>query len=391
MSISGTLWRCGRSAPPLWHLNSVMPLTHDTTERRLRLPLAMFLARVCAYQRAAEPDDAFSHEAHESLKPTRGRMKNFFAGAALCLLPAVAIAADSAVAPPWAYPATDPGIQRERDDGSPKHVPGSDKAFTRQEVGNFFGVKDWFPNERPPMPDVVQNGHRPDVRACAGCHLPSGLGHPESADLAGLPPEYFFQQVKEFQSGKRHNVLPARSNGMVTIAKGMTDEEIKAAAAYFASLKPSSWVKIKETDTVPVTFVGGGNMRYVKPDGGNEPIGQRIIEVPEDAERADLRDTHSGFVAYVPVGSIKQGEALVTTGGNGKTISCAVCHGPDLKGIGNVPGIAGLHPIYIVRQLLDIQQGARDGSQTPLMKAVVAKLSEDDIVNIAAYVASRTP
>src|SRR6185437_5591982 len=109
------------------------------------------------------------------------------------------------------------------------------------------------------------------------------------------------------------------------------------------------------------------------------------------AERAELRDPHSGFIAYVPPGSIKKGEELVTTGGNGKTISCTVCHGPDLKGIGNVPAIAGLHPIYIVRQLLDIQQDARDATATQLMKPVVAKLSEDDIVAIAAYVASKNP
>src|SRR5262249_17291757 len=130
---------------------------------------------------------------------------------------------------------------------------------------------------------------------------------------------------------------------------------------------------------------------YVKPDGGTEAIGTRIIEIPENAELVDLRDTHAGFIAYVPTGSIKKGEALVTTGAGGKTISCTVCHGPGLKGLGNVPAIAGLHPIYIVRQLLDIQQSARDGSSTHLMKGVVAKLNEEDMVNIAAYVASQNP
>ena len=317
-------------------------------------------------------------------------MRAFLAAAAISLLPVVALGAD-VVAPPWAYPATEAGVQREADDGGVKHVPGSDQAFTRREVGNFFGVKDWFPNERPPMPEVVQNGRRPDARACAGCHLPNGLGHPESADLARLPSEYFFQQVKDFQSGKRKNVIPARSNGMVTIAKALTDDEIKSAAAYFASLKPQRWVKVMEANAVPVTYVGGGNMRYVKPDAGTEAIGQRIIEVPEDAERVDLRDPHAGFVAYVPADSIKKGEALVATGGGGKTISCATCHGPNLKGLGNVPPIAGLHPVYIVRQLLDIQQGSRDGAATQLMKGVVAKLTEEDIVNIAAFVSSREP
>ena len=318
-------------------------------------------------------------------------MKRFILGAALAAIPAIAFAAADVVAPDWAYPAQDRNAPRQQDDGQPKHVPGSDLAFTAREVGNFFGVKDWFPNERPLMPDVVQNGRRPDVRGCAGCHLPNGLGHPESADLAGLNPDYFFQQVKDFQSGKRHNVIPARSNGMVTIAKAMTDDEIRSAAAYFSSLKPTPWVKLREAEMVPATFVGGGNMRFVKPDGGTEPIAGRIIEVPEDAERVELRDPHSGFIAYVPPGSIKKGEALVTTGGNGKTVSCTVCHGADLKGLGNVPAIAGLHPIYIVRQLLDIQQHARDGTATQLMKPVVANLDQDDIVSIAAYVASKNP
>ena len=120
-----------------------------------------------------------------------------------------------------------------------------------------------------------------------------------------------------------------------------------------------------------------------------EALGQRIIEVPEDADRAELRDTHSGFVAYVPVGSVKKGEALVTTGGNGKTLQCGICHGPDLKGVGTIPGIAGLHPIYIFRQLMDIQAGARDGQQAQLMKMVVAKLTPDDMIDLAAYVASK--
>ena len=62
----------------------------------------------------------------------------------------------------------------------------------------------------------------------------------------------------------------------------------------------------------------------------------------------------------MPVGSIKKGEALVTTGG-GKTTKCSVCHGADLKGLGPVPGIAGRSPSYTVRQLFDTQRGTRKG------------------------------
>ena len=104
-----------------------------------------------------------------------------------------------------------------------------------------------------------------------------------------------------------------------------------------------------------------------------------------------LRDPRSGFVAYVPVGSIRKGQTLVTTGGAGRTEACGVCHGADLEGLCPVPGIAGRSPSYLVRQMFDMQAGARHGEWTKLMAAVVAKLTDDDLVNIAAYVSSRRP
>ena len=84
---------------------------------------------------------------------------------AVALLPSIASSAD-VVAPPWAYPATDPNLPRGggAPDDSVHHVPDSDKAYTRRDVGNMFGVGDWFPTEHPPMPDVVQNGRKPDVQ-----------------------------------------------------------------------------------------------------------------------------------------------------------------------------------------------------------------------------------
>ena len=110
-----------------------------------------------------------------------------------------------------------------------------------------------------------------------------------------------------------------------------------------------------------------------------------------DAERAEvLRDDAASFVAYVPVGSIEKGEVLVTSGG-GKTISCSVCHGANLEGLGSVPPLAGRSPSYTVRQLFDIKEGNRDGLASALMKPVVASLTLDDMINIAAYTGSRVP
>ncbi|HEY4891470.1 MAG TPA: c-type cytochrome, partial [Reyranella sp.] len=102
-------------------------------------------------------------------------------------------------------------------------------------------------------------------------------------------------------------------------------------------------------------------------------------------------DPRANHVAYVPTGSIKKGEVIVTTGAGGKTISCAICHGAELKGLGEVPAIVGRSPEYIYRQLNDIKIGARTGLWTPLMKRVVAQLTDDDMIAISAYLASQEP
>jgi cytochrome c553 len=303
---------------------------------------------------------------------------------------APASAADSTL-PVWAYPVNPPGAQPVPDDGTLRHVPGSSMAFTLAQIRDLFKVPDWHPDDHPSMPPIVAEGRKPDVFACGYCHLPNGLGRPENSSLAGLPAEYIVQQVADFRNGVRKssepNSLPI--NLMTAVAKAATEDEVKTAAAYFSSLKPTPWIRVVESATVPKTHVAGWMLVANQPVE-LEPIGQRIIEMPENLERTELRDPSSGFVAYAPVGSIEQGRALATTGG-GKTIACGVCHGPDLRGLGPVPGLAGRSPSYIVRQLYDIQHGVRRGSWTELMRAVVAQLSEEDMVALAAYSASLAP
>jgi cytochrome c553 len=315
---------------------------------------------------------------------------NYWLGASVLVL--AGAAAFAAEAPPeWAYPAAPAGFQPPPGKEQPIRLPGSDKSYTEKEIGDAFNPPDWNPGEHPPMPDIVAHGKKPDVNACALCHLTTGAGHPESANIRGLPAGYFEEQLHEFRDGNRASMLPGRSNNMIRFAKNITDDEIKQAAAYFSSMKPIAWTKVVETATVPKTYVGEGNMRFASAGPDKEPIGKRIVELPDNEERAKARDPHSPFVAYVPTGSIKAGEALATTGGNGKTIQCSVCHGADYKGIGNVPPLAGRSAIYIFRQLNDIQHGTRHGNAVALMQPVVAKLSQDDMIALAAFMASRTP
>jgi len=294
--------------------------------------------------------------------------------------------------PLWAYPVNPPDDKPAPDDGSLQHVPGSSKAMTRTQALDSFNIPDWHPDGHPAMPDVVEHGRKPAVRGCGYCHLPNGLGRPENASLAGLPVSYIEQQIADFRRGARVSSEPKMTPpaGMIVIAAAATDEEVKAAADYFSHLQLKPWIRVVETSMVPKTRVSGSMLVQVE-GGGTEPIGERIIETPENLERTELRDAASGFVAYVPVGSIKKGEALVTTGGAGKTIQCGFCHGPELKGMGPVPPLAGRSPSYIFRQLYDIQHGTRRGEWSVLMQGPVAHLSEGDMVSISAYLASRTP
>ncbi|MEQ1760285.1 MAG: c-type cytochrome [Vicinamibacterales bacterium] len=278
-------------------------------------------------------------------------------------------------------------------DPTPLSVPGSTLTFTRAQIpgGNGAGPADWFPGDHPTMPDVVARGRGTDVRACSLCHYPNGKGRPENAGVAGLPVSYFIQTLHDFRNDLRKSGEPRKGNTnvMATIAKGMTEEEIRQSAEYFASMKWTPWIKVVETQTVAKTRVAGG--MYLRLEGNEtEPIGMRIIETPEFTERTEvLRDPRASFIAFVPTGSVKKGETLVTTGGNGRTVACGSCHGADLQGMGPVPGLAGRSPSYIARQMYDIKSGARKGEWAALMKPVVDKLTDEDYVSISAYIASR--
>ena len=267
----------------------------------------------------------------------------------------------------------------------PRRTVGS-VSYTRAAVDDFFNVPIWRPQMHPQMSKIVQHGNKDtQVRACGSCHLPTGVGHDESAYMAGLPVGYFIRTMNDWKTGDRKY-----GGTMVAMLKIITDAEILEAANYFASLKPMPWIRVVETDTVPKTYTGMSTRRLVLPDGGTEPIGNRIVEVPEDEEVVVHRDPLSGFVAYVPKGSIERGRELVMTGG-GKTLPCGICHGPTQRGLGDVPGLAGRHPNYIVRQLWNMQNGDRIGNSAALMKQVVDKLTVDDMLAISAYAASLTP
>lgn len=338
---------------------------------RAALPGALLLTLVCAYT-------ANLGRCQDSASPAR---------------------ANRAALPAWAYPALPPAqaaaAEQARSaallDRAPLHVPGSSRTYSMAYIMDRFTVPDWFPGDHPPMPGPVRQGKKPDAYACGYCHLPNGLGRPENESLAGLPKAYLLEQIQDFKDGSRHSSEPRMDSvtHMIQAARAITPQEAEAAAEYFSRLKLTPWIRVVETATVPRTHLSGGML--VADAQGTEPIGPRIIEVAENNRQTLLRNPRSGFIAYVPPGSVAKGKTLVSTGENGKTIPCAICHGQQLHGMGNVPGIAGRSPSQMARQLIDIRDGARRGAGTALMKMPVAKLSNADILAITAYLASLKP
>ena len=334
------------------------------------------------------------------------------------LLALVAIAVAAAVVsgqgpgsapPPWAYGFSDAGSEpmappcpqdaKPMDcahSGEPHtatdvmyEVPESDLQFNEAQVYDNYGPADWNPEDHPTMPDVIAHGRASDkLRACGVCHYPSGMGKPENASPAGLPAAYILQQLEAFRDGTRRTGDPRKANynEMIQIARHMTDVEMLEVAQYYASIERRQWIRVVETEMVPKTAHTQNGLFYPLPGDETEPLGSRIIEVPEAPELTlRLRAPHSGFVAYVPVGSVARGEELVTTGG-GKTVQCTLCHGQDLQGIDDVPGIADRPASYTMRQLYDIQAGTRESA---IMAPIVANLDIEDMIAITAYLASK--
>ena len=343
-------------------------------------------------------------------------MKNLFLAATALTFVTVAGTATAVqaadVPPPWAYgfagpppnpmpPPAAPAAPAPLDTTVQHTLPGSNATFTRAQIANRYSPADWYPEDHPTMPDIVAHGREsanPQVFACGLCHYPNGKGRPENANVTGLTYEYIVQQLMDFKSGARKTSDPRKGNTglMAGFAKEMTDEEIKAAAKYFTSIPAAPWIKVVESATAPKTRPAGGIFLPVTgAEAGMEPIGERIIETPVNVEDTELRrNPRSGFIAYVPPGSLKKGEALVLNGvtaGGGKVTACTVCHGPGLRGMGPVPTLAGRSPSYLVRQLYDMQHGNRNGVWTPLMAPVLANLSSDDLLAAAAYLTSLTP
>jgi cytochrome c553 len=297
--------------------------------------------------------------------------------------------------PDWAYtPPPPPGAPPApsalpNDDNAVVRIPGTERTMTRVALRGQKEIPDWHPEDRRgQMPPIVRSG-RDNVRACGLCHLADGTGRPENAPVNGLHVTYFMQQMDDFKNGLRRSADPrkANTNTMIGFAKAATPEEVRAAADYFAAQPYPKRIKVVESRTAPkVRLQGGMHMAVPAAEGGGMvPIGDEIVEVPDDNLRAEARDTRMAWTAYVPMGTLNKGKQLATKH------QCSVCHGASLEGLGPIPPLAGRSPSHTMRQLFDMKTGARRGPWSEVMKPVVGAMSVADMMAVSAYAASLTP
>ena len=321
---------------------------------------------------------------------------------------AVVVGGQVVAPPPWAYGFTTAGsepvappcastakpldcarVQAPRPKDVLHTLAGSARTFTEYQIHYDYGPADWFPDDHPAMPDIVARGRQSDtLRACSLCHYPNGHGRPENASPAGLPATYILQQLEAFRNGTRKSADPrkANANEMIQIARHLTAAEMTTVADYFSSIKRRPWITVVETDTAPRTRAGVNGLFLPLPGG------ERNRSVGASSKSRRMRNSPSVCARRIratwrmcrPAAS--HGVKRSSPKGAAQTVQCTLCHGLDLQGAANVPGIADRPASYIVRQLHDIQAGTR---QSPMMKPVVAKLNDDDMVAIAAYLGSK--
>jgi cytochrome c553 len=80
---------------------------------------------------------------------------------------------------------------------------------------------------------VLAQGKAPDAaQMCAACHGANGMSiAPDAPNLAGQPAIYLNAQLKAYRGGKRTHEV------MNVVAKPLSDTDIDALAAWYASIK----------------------------------------------------------------------------------------------------------------------------------------------------------
>jgi cytochrome c553 len=174
------------------------------------------------------------------------------------------------------------------------------------------------------------------VQGCVTCHGQKGQGTQGGVypRIAGKPAGYLYNQLAAFRDGTRQY---APMNYLVAY---LPDNYLHEIAAHFAKQEPAF--------------------------------------APRDPVGTDAR-------------ALARGQALVNAGDPAQVIpACIACHGKGLTGMEpGIPGLVGLRQTYIVAQLTRWRVGERHALEPDCMKRIAGRLSETDIVAVAAWLSQQ--
>lgn len=174
------------------------------------------------------------------------------------------------------------------------------------------------------------------IQGCVTCHGQHGQGTQNGVypRIAGKPAGYLYNQLAAFRDGTR------RYAPMNYLVATLPDPYLREIAEHFSKQRPA----------------------YAATEA-----------------------------AHVHTETLARGHALVTQGDKAGVIpACIACHGQGLTGMEpGIPGLTGLHRSYIVAQLTRWRIGERHALQPDCMKRIASRLSESDLVAVAAWLAQQ--
>lgn len=161
---------------------------------------------------------------------------------------------------------------------------------------------------------------------CTMCHGAQGMSASEAPNLAGQYPEVIIKQLQDYKGGQRRSAI------MEALARGLSDDDIRDLAAYYAYLPKAR--------TAPTTY-------------------------------------DESLPALVRVGAPLRGIA-----------PCISCHGGIDQKLG-APWIEGMPRSYLVQQLRTFRTGERRNDVAAQMRSIARAMRDDEIEEVASFYAGK--
>ncbi len=206
---------------------------------------------------------------------------------------------------------------------------------------------------------------------CSGCHGWNGRSvFPLFPMLAGQSAEYIATQLKSFHNLSQDN-------------RAVTHETMFEQWIY----NITGWRK-------PYThYAHSDDYKYDDAPRNEERAWDFMKGVARDLDEPTMKALGEYFAAQTATagrggaqGDVARGKSLYLDGDANKgLLACQQCHGPDAKGQGPIPRLAGQHADYMLIQMRAIQSGVRNVEQ---MQALIANLDESDLKAVTAYLQS---